>query len=239
MKAINLRSVRQTLTDLAYQHILEAILVHELGPGCRLRADELATAMSISPTPVKQALAKLEGEGLVEFRKGDGHFVVAPSDDELHDLWGCRLMCETFAVSQGIGRVDEAFLARLHEYMSECEAAMSMSATTYAAQQAYLRADTEFHRHLISLWPNAPMHDWYCTIFFKLGAYRTVRTGLGSTAVSRPKAVMSEHRQIYEALEQRDAAAATKGVRVHLNATRDALLALSHPQEQGPAMAHL
>lgn len=239
MKVINLRIARQTLTDLTYQHILEAILAHELGPGCRLRSDELATAMSISPTPVKQALAKLEGEGLVEFRKGEGHFVVAPSDDELRDLCDCRLMCEAYAVSQGIGRVDEAFLTKLHEYMSDCEAAVATDPTSYTAQQGYLRADTGFYHHLVSLWPNLPMRDWYRTTLFKLGAYRAVRTGLGSTAASRPKSVVGEHRRIYEALERRDAAAATEAVYVHLDATRDALLALSHPQEQSPTTAHL
>src|SRR5687767_8721292 len=106
MQAVDLRSARNTLGDLVYGHLLDAILSHELRPGMRLRPEDLAVQMGLSPTPVKHALARLAGEGLVEHRAGLGPFVAEPTVAEILDLYDCRLMCELHAVREGFGQID-------------------------------------------------------------------------------------------------------------------------------------
>src|SRR5829696_6812660 len=124
MQVVDLRGAKNTLSDLAYGYLLEAILSHELQPGMRLRPEDLAARMGLSPTPVKHALARLAGEGLVEHRAGLGPFVAEPTVPEILDLYGCRLMCELHSIREGFARIDDAFLAELRRRLAAHEAAL-------------------------------------------------------------------------------------------------------------------
>ena len=145
MQVIDLRSAKTTLGDLAYGHLLNAILSHELRPGARLRPDDLAAAMGLSPTPVKHALARLAGEGLVEHRAGLGPFVAEPTIADILELYGCRLMCELHAAREGFARIGDAFVVELRRNLEAHEAAFAARDEAFESQRAVLEADRDFH----------------------------------------------------------------------------------------------
>ena len=71
----------------------------KLPPGCRISAAELAEELRLSTTPVRQALAQLAGEGLLEGRAGDGYFVPQADTEDISDLYRTRgrLFCLAIA----------------------------------------------------------------------------------------------------------------------------------------------
>lgn len=77
-----LEPFRQALVDLRRR-----LRDGELGPGSRVTAKEVAEGLRLSPTPVREALSRLAGEGLLEERRGDGFFVPELSAADIADLY--------------------------------------------------------------------------------------------------------------------------------------------------------
>lgn len=76
---------------LALQVLRDRLRDGRFAPGGRIRAVALAEELRLSPTPVREALARLAGEGLVEDRRGDGYFAWFPSALEVADLYRLSL----------------------------------------------------------------------------------------------------------------------------------------------------
>lgn len=85
------------LADEAYRRISEAMLAGDLPPGSRLVMDTLAERLEISRTPVRDALRRLEREGLVEPTGRKGYTVRAIADTDLEHLYESRIAVETFS----------------------------------------------------------------------------------------------------------------------------------------------
>jgi DNA-binding GntR family transcriptional regulator len=218
MQIVDLRSAKNTLGDLAYGHLLNAILTHELKPGARLRPEDLAAAMGLSPTPVKHALARLAGEGLVEYRAGQGPSVVEPKVDDILELYGCRLMCELHAVREGFSRVDDPFVRDLRRGLDTHEAAVAARDDGFDSQRRILEADRDFHGCYMRLWPNAKAAAWYGQLNTHIRSFQ-----IGNRMIGRP-GMQIEHRAIYEAFAARDLDGILTAVRFHLESARDSFL---------------
>lgn len=224
MRTVDLRSAKNTLADLAYDYILEAILSHEVKPGDRLRAEDLAAAMGISLTPVRQALAKLSGEGLVEFRGAQGPFVASPTEDEIEELYDSRLMCELYAVQEGIENVGPEFLKEAARILSEWDAALEESDGTHESYLRLAEADGQFHAHLLKLWPNSKVEGWYRQSNVHIKAVR-LRAMFENKAGEHPRVSdrRAEHQAILDALTRKDADRACKILRQHIGSSREVL----------------
>jgi DNA-binding GntR family transcriptional regulator len=218
MQVVDLRSAKNSLSDLAYGYLLEAILSHELQPGTRLRPEDLAAQMGLSPTPVKHALARLAGEGLVQHRAGLGPFVAEASVDEVAELYDCRLMCETHAIREGFARIDDPFLADL----AQCQDAHAMAFTardgTDERQRLAIEADRDFHLCYMRLWPNERTHIWYTQLNVHIRSYQLTNNTAGRLDA------LAEHRAIYEAMAARDLDGALAAVRQHLERAKQSFL---------------
>jgi DNA-binding GntR family transcriptional regulator len=218
MRVVDLRSAKNTLSDLAYSHLLEAILSHELQPGMRLRPEDLAARMGLSPTPVKHALARLAGEGLVKHRAGLGPFVAEATVEEVAELYDCRLMCELHAIREGLARIDDRFLADLHGRLEAHATAFAARDGTYERQRLAIEADRDFHLCYMRLWPNEKTIGWYGQLNVHIRSYQ-----LTNNTAGRPEA-LDEHRAIYTALAARDLDGALAVVRGHLEGAKQSFL---------------
>ncbi|GAA2563631.1 GntR family transcriptional regulator [Winogradskya consettensis] len=92
------RLKRSTLGDDVYDSLRAAVLEHTLAPGDRVNIDALARDLEVSPTPVREALARLESEGLVRKRPLAG-YTVSPllTRTEFNDMFDMRLLLECAA----------------------------------------------------------------------------------------------------------------------------------------------
>jgi len=100
---------RSTLGDDVYDSLRSAVLEHTLAPGDRVNIDALSRELEVSPTPVREALARLESEGLVRKRPLAG-YTVSPllTVAEFHDMFDMRLLLECAAARWAAARATEA-----------------------------------------------------------------------------------------------------------------------------------
>lgn len=107
--------ITATAADRAYQDLRAAILRGRYAPGQRLGETELAEALSISRTPIRDALRRLEVEGLVEVLPHRGARVTEWSRTDLEEIYDLRTMLEGFAAHRAAGRIQAVDLDRMAE----------------------------------------------------------------------------------------------------------------------------
>jgi DNA-binding GntR family transcriptional regulator len=92
------------LTETVYQRLRSEIVAARLLPGELLTLDELGTRYGVSRTPVREALRRLEAEGLVLFREHRRVQVAPLTVNEIADTYALRILTEGFAVSESVRR---------------------------------------------------------------------------------------------------------------------------------------
>ena len=207
-----------TLAEQAYQALRHRILNGGLAGGARLQPEELAADMKVSPTPVKEALVRLEAEGLLAGELRRGVSVRCFSTVEIEQLYEARLLVERQAVLVGIeaGRVDARFLRNLRTNHENHIAAFT---ATPANLGEVLRLDRAFHCRIVDLAANDVLAGWHLRVLEQTHAVRI--HSLETYAFER---VRTEHAAILKALAARDAPAAANAVATHLSLSRRNLL---------------
>jgi DNA-binding GntR family transcriptional regulator len=211
---------RETLGDLAYKELLDAILLRRLTPGTPLGLDLLARQLGMSRTPVNLALSRLHAEGLVSYNEHLGFVVRVLTARELGEIFDLRLMCETHAVATGLPAAADARLAEIAAIQDEIAAR-----TDWADPVAFRRfweLDGRFHRQIVRLSPNDQLQEWFGRLNHHLHG---VRLALRSPQEAPFRAMLGEHAAIVQALRRREVAAALEALRRHIARSRDVTLA--------------
>lgn len=134
-------AVRRTLLkDTAYQTLCDAIVTGTLAPGEVLHDEELCSWLGLSRTPVRGALARLEGEGLVETRPQRFTRVAALDQDDAQALFGVLASLHALAVELAVPRLEAADLIRLRDLNDRHIAALTARNATAA-----FASDDRFH----------------------------------------------------------------------------------------------
>lgn len=94
----------------------------EYGPGARLNISDLAKRLKVSPIPVREALRRLEAEGLIDFHPNRGAVVRTLSASELHELFLIRIPLETLAATEAALSGDTGSFAQLKPILEEMDA---------------------------------------------------------------------------------------------------------------------
>ncbi len=129
--------------ELVLRKLREAILSGRFQPGQRLRERDLVTRTGVSRTPIREALRKLELEGLVTTIPYKGPVVTVPTLDSARDLYETRAALESQAVALFTARADGAALRRLRACIKDAEQAMARRRPA-----GVLAANTTFHDEL-------------------------------------------------------------------------------------------
>ncbi|HUO74593.1 MAG TPA: GntR family transcriptional regulator [Solirubrobacteraceae bacterium] len=143
------RSAPLTKQERVYQTLRERILTGEYGPGFRVVIDTLAAELGVSALPVREAVRRLEAEGLIVYRPNAGA-QVTPADPGLFDEEMTVLaVLEGFATALAAAELDAGGIARLAELTDAMEAAM-----TRMDALAFGRLNQEFHAVIYEACPN-------------------------------------------------------------------------------------
>jgi DNA-binding GntR family transcriptional regulator len=218
-----LRSVgqrRETLADLAYKELLEAIELRKLGAGQPLGLGSLARQLGMSRTPVNLALSRLHADGVVSYSGHMGFYVRALTPAELRDMYDLRLMCELHALQTGLPGAPMERLAEIAASQQEI-----VATTGWAEQQAFRRfwdLDGRFHRQIVRLSPNEQLQEWFGRLSYHVHG---ARLALREPQAAAYEAMLREHAGIVEALLQKDVPAAQARLRQHITRSRDVTLA--------------
>ena len=147
--ALPTREPRPALTDDVYESIKGWIVDTVREPGVRANIDALARSLEVSPTPVREALARLDAEGLVTKERSRGYTVVPPlSRRQVADLFDFRLVLEPWAAGRA-AHADGAGSDRLRAEMAGPPDAPDDDG--YAAFSSVASHDERFHDLLFEL----------------------------------------------------------------------------------------
>ncbi len=200
--------------DRTYQAIRDAILSRVFAPGSKLTVDVVAKRLGVSRTPVKEALVRLEREGLVRMVPRHGAFVATLAPEEVLEIYDLREVLEGLAARKAAQRVTRQHLARLATLLRKTEAHAAAGDLTL-----YSDVDLLFHQTIREASGSPRLID---TLENLRGQVRL----LMSTSIVLPGRLeksVQEHRRIYEALKRRDPEAAEEAARAHMRASREAM----------------
>jgi DNA-binding GntR family transcriptional regulator len=204
--------------DRVIAEMRRRIISGELAAGVNLSEVALAESFGVSRTPVREALKRLQSEGLVTIRPRVGTFVTTPSRREITELFEMKELLEGAAARLLAlrGRVPE--LDRLEQNLVEADTAVSRNDST-----RYAELVQEFHDLLITGADNAKLEAHYRTLMNQLAYPRLVNTSLSQPG--RPLQSDEEHHRVLRLILEKDGDSAERVMREHVRASRMALLA--------------
>jgi DNA-binding GntR family transcriptional regulator len=214
--------------ERAYAVIRTRILSGDFSRGERLREEELAQLAGVSRTPIREALRRLDAEGLVEFLPNRGASVTAWTEQELDDLYEARALIEGYTAGQAASRITSDALDRLTELSAQMRALDNDSSTA----NEMTRLNTEFHRIIVAAAGNSHLESVVQSLTDAALVYRTFR----HYTPDRLMASKFHHDEIVAALRARDEAWASAMVRAHILAARPTIQSLirSSPVPEPP-----
>ncbi len=194
-----------------------AILAGKFSGGERVREEEVADVLGVSRTPVREALRRLESQGLLEPRAGRGLCVVALSHQQVLELYEMREVLEGAAARLAARHASASEISLLENLVDACTAAEDDPDRLASVNRVLHHAiyDASHNRYLLSA-----LRGVYDSMAL-LGATTFTVTGRSTTA-------NQEHRAIVQAIADRTPEAAEKAARSHIEgakATRLKMLA--------------
>lgn len=196
------------LRDVVFNTLRKAILTGELKPGERLMEIHLADRLGVSRTPIREAIRKLELEGLVIMIPRRGAEVAQITEKSLKDVLEVRRALDVLCVELACDRISDEGIEKLKLACDEFEsAAATKDATTIAA------ADVAFHDIIIEATGNQRLIQLINNLSEQMYRYRFEYI----KDESRHDNLVSEHRMIYESIIYRDKISAADAAKFHID----------------------
>jgi len=203
---------RHGLGGDVYEIIKRSIMDHIIEPGARLSIDGLARELGVSQTPVREAMARLESDGLVNKAALRG-YSTSPviTRAELEDLFGLRMLLEPWAAASAAQRLDARTAAALRTEMESVT--VVPEGTDYEVYKALAAHDARFHDLLLEAAGNEAVRQAFERTHCHLHLFRVYYATGGGTETLR------EHRRVAEAVLAGDDVEARRAMQSHLTAS--------------------
>lgn len=151
---------RSVLSDEIYDMIKSMVLGHEIKPGSRVNIDALSQQLDVSQTPIREALARLESDGLILKEPLKGYRATALLTlKELNDLFQFRLLIEPWAAEQASKLIDASGKSALRSEMQLAKAAVKFADENQL--QEMTEHDSRFHTMIANYSGNNTVADFY------------------------------------------------------------------------------
>lgn len=184
----------------AYNDIKRRIFMGEFAPGTRLREVEVANLLTLGRTPVREALKRIQDEGLLRHEPGRGLVVAVMDQQEVGELYAMRESLESTA----------AGLAALHATEAEI---LNMEAILQEGGDDPVALNLRFHEAIYSA-----AHNRYLIRLVRSMTDTTYLLGRSTLdQQERAEIAMQEHMAIFEAIRRRDSEAAAAAARHHIH----------------------
>jgi len=201
------------LGDEVYSAIFARIMSLEIAPGTRISVDAVARQLGVSQTPIREALTRLEAEGLVVKTHLVG-YSAAPqmTAAQLAELYELRLLLEPFVARQCALNMPDTMLGHLAGLCAEMAALSQREGLDAYAQFAQI--DMAFHDQLAASAGNGLVVEALSRLHTHVHLFRQVFDARA------PAAAVTEHETILKAIGARDADAAEAAMRTHIEQSR-------------------
>jgi DNA-binding GntR family transcriptional regulator len=212
------------LRDRIHDRLRAAIISGELPPGTPVIEAELAGRLGASRTPVREALRRLEAEGLLEPRGLRGSVVRALRSDEVECVFEIREALESLAARRAARSLTASELRKLEEMLERMRGAVD-------DPNEMERHDTAFHDLILASANGDRLKRMLTDLREELIAYRF----LSLSDAARRRATIVEHEAVLDALRAHDEAAAAARTAAHIANARAAVLRLAAAAPPAPA----
>ncbi len=203
-----------SLDKLAYERIKQAILTFEFLPNQNLVEGELAAQLRISKTPVRDALMRLEREGLVTRQPYKGTFVTDVNKQDMTNIFEIRICLEGLAVRLAARALTQDDFATLQKLINEHEKALQAQNYSKASE-----INGKFHHVIYQRCSNQRLQDMLRNLEDHLTRYRLLSVSQGM----RSDKSVAEHQAILDALLAGDVEAAVSSMEQHLSSAMNDL----------------
>ena len=208
-----------------YENLKTAIFSGQLGPKERLTEEHLAETLGVSRTPVREALSKLEAEGLIHPLETRGFIVSGDSKEEVEELFEIRAILEGYALRTISERISEESFHQLDNFIARAQASLDTG-----RMGDVFKWNTRFHDHLHELVSDM-VRLYRMIVDMRKQVLRHRKVTLQS--IEGAQRTLDGHRKILLALRLKDPELCEKTMREHIKlAKEDALLTLrKEPKE--------
>lgn len=205
--------IPSNLTTLAYNSIKEYILDGRLNEDSRLTEEFLSSQLGISKSPIREALNRLESEGLVRIEPRKGAYLRRPSSQEVTELYDLREALETHVVRTA--KLTPAMLGELQQSLKRQRSFLKANDRKY-----YIEEDVHFHAQLAQATGNSHL----CSVLENIQnqIWLSHRNSYDLSSAKAP----GFHESIVEALATNDKERAEREMRDHIRMVKRCLLEL-------------
>ena len=200
-----------SLSEKIYDILKSQIINEELRPGQRLLDDQLASTFGVSRTPVREALARLSNEGLVEIVSRSGAYVKKLTREDIEEIYEIRKVLEglaarkaaTFIADKQIEQLSLLFEKAKHSGMDNCK--------------AHIDLDVKLHDSILKSCHNKRLASIMANLYTLIHVFR-IRVGKNK---EKAEQALKDHEAILEAIKARDANKAEKMMMEHIETSKD------------------
>lgn len=195
----------QTVAEGVYQHLRRELLSGRLKPGQWLREQELAEALDVSRTPVRESIRQLAQEGFLQIEANRGVRVRDVSLEEAVATYEVRGQLEGMAAALAARNVNDAARAQLQRHLE------AMDAVDPQDQAEHIRTDNQFHALVARLSGNPVLEELVEKLSERVMRVKILTRDVNVSAVAR-----AQHARIVEAISQGDEQAAAQAMSKHV-----------------------
>ncbi|HEU4671731.1 MAG TPA: GntR family transcriptional regulator [Candidatus Limnocylindrales bacterium] len=208
-----------SLQERTYQSLRSALLEGDYLPGERIYEAAVAQALGVSRNPVREAVRRLQQDGLLEVRPHYGIYVATIPAEEIEDVYRIRGALEATAAALAAERMTDADIRDLGRILAQQQAAAANAAALPREPVSVVQAD-RFH-HAIHVGARSPrLLVLLEQIYAQVSHFRNITLRVpGRAAISA-----AGHAAIFEAIQGRDPDGADRAMRAHIDDARQALV---------------
>lgn len=192
------------LSEKVYRLLIDMIITGKIPSDSHLREEHIAKQFNVSATPVREAFKRLASDGFIEIIPYHGAVVKGIDEEEIEDVYKCRLVLEMMALKEAIGKFDAKSLAKLDEVVQK------QKQVTDVLDVA--TNNKKFHDLIYSVAGNKTL----CRLIGSLELVLARDMKYSASDEARRAAIYKEHVKILKAIRAKDLTAAQKAMTAHI-----------------------
>jgi len=202
----------ETLSKIAYNYLYENIMSYNLPPGSAIVEKEISDALKISRTPIREALKKLAGEGLVHYIPGRGTFVQDLSAQDIEEILELRELFEGTALKNAINDITDEEIDEIASLISSLD--------ENSNHEEFYYCDRMLHNLIVKYSRNKRMVGFLNTINSQLERLRRI-SAMNPRRLEKSK---QEHVELLQAIKERDLEKASHSLNTHLKNIKKSIM---------------
>ena len=229
MKDLAFEFDRSSFSERVYNAILEQLINHRIKPGEKLREEDIASVLHVSRTPVREALRRLAGDGLVDFLPRRGAYAKEITPEDITELYEIRRCLEVYAARCAMGNIPEKRIQRINLLIKNCHNAMGIDFI-----EAELQLDREIHKTINTCCGNNRLKG----MLEKLDHLARFMRILHFNREELARENFAEHENIWKAIIAKDKKRMVTLLEEHLENRKKCLLVHFHLMNTGEEALH-